>query len=82
MKQKAVRQLMELVSNAYDTDGIVWQYYKYPDKNFGDTLARFVSIECQEVAEGEDNKAAAMLQAMNVAVAQLTRIRDALYNVA
>jgi len=82
MKQKSVRQLMKIVSEAYEIDGTVWSYYKHPDGDFGDTLAKFVSIECQEVAEGEDNKAAAMLRAMDRAVAELTHVRDALYNVA
>jgi hypothetical protein len=82
VKLKTVRSLLKVVSEAYDCDGVVWQYYKYPDEHFGDTLAKFVAIECQEVAEGEDNKAAAMLHAMDNAVAELTRVRDALYNVA
>lgn len=71
---------MKIVSEAYDADGVVWQYYKHPDGNFGDTLAKFVAIECQEVAEGETDKAAAMLHAMDNAVAELTRVRDALFN--
>ena len=72
---------MKIVSDAYP-DGIVWLYHKDPEGNHGDTLAKFVAIECQEVAEGETNKAAAMLHAMDNAVDELTRVRDALYNVA
>lgn len=82
MKQKTVTQLMKIVSEAYDTDGIVWEYYKSPNKDFGDTLAKFVAIECQEVAEGETNKAAAMLHAIGKAIAELLRVEAALYNVA
>jgi hypothetical protein len=82
MKLKTVRSLMQVVSEAYDCDGIVWQYYMFPHRDHGDTLAKFIAIECQEVAEGEDNKAAAMLHAMDNAVAELTRVRDALYTVA
>jgi len=82
MKQKTLNQLMKIVSAAYEDSGIVWQYFKYPDGNFGDTLAKFIAIECREVTEGEDNKAAAMLHAMDNAVAELTRVRDALYNIA
>jgi hypothetical protein len=85
MKQKTLEQLMKIVSDAYDVDdadGIVMLYHKWPNGDHEDTLAKFVAIECQEVAEGEDNKAAAMLHAMDNAVDELTRVRDALYNVA
>ena len=60
----------------------MWQYYKHPEGNFGDTLAEFVATECQEVAAGEDNPAASMLCAMDNALEELTRARDVLYNIA
>jgi len=82
MKLRTVQSLMKVVSEAYDWNEVIWQYYRFPHKDHGDMLAKFIAIECQEVAEGEDNKAAAMLHAMDNAVVELTRVRDALYNIA
>jgi hypothetical protein len=73
---------MRIVSDAYDTDDCVWNYHKHPADDFGDTLAKFIAIECREVSEGEDNKAAAMHHAMERAVKELTRVRNALYDLA
>ena len=73
---------MKIVSDAYDADGVVWQYYKHPNGNFGDTLAKFVAIECQEVAEGEDNPATVMFHAMDNAWDELGRVVADLYNAA
>jgi hypothetical protein len=73
---------MELVDEAYDADGCVLAYFKHPGGEYGDTLARFVALECLDVTLGETNKAAAMVHAMDTAITQLTRVRDALHNVA
>jgi hypothetical protein len=79
MKQKTLNQLMKLVSNAYPDD-VVWLYYKDPDGDYGDTLAKFVAIECREVADRSVYQDfAAIADDMDIADKVLSDLQDKIY---
>ena len=79
MTKKKLDKLMKVVSDAYDADGVVWQYYKHPNGDFGDTLAKFIAIECVEVSLDEPRPRRCVLHAMSRATDGIVRVRNALY---
>lgn len=77
MKKKDLDKLMKIVSDAYDADGVVWQYYKHPNGDFGDTLAKFIAVECVEVSQGSESLGE-INHAMDVAGTQMIHVCTAI----
>lgn len=50
MKTKDLEKMMQVVSDAYECDDTVMNYYRDPTGDYGDTLAKFIAVECKETA--------------------------------
>ena len=74
-------KLARIVSEAYGCDGIVMDYFKNPNGNHGDGLARFIAQEYTETCDGEESYGC-VLAAMRKASEQLQRVANAIDNVA
>ena len=81
MKKKELDHVMRVASDAYEGEDEVWNYYKHPEKDWGDGLARFITQEIRECADGEDSLGS-VAAALTKAVDELTRVRDAVANIA
>ena len=81
MKKKELDHVMRVASDAYDNDDCVWNNYKYPKRDWGDGLAMFIVEEIRECADGEDSLGS-VAAALTKAVDELTRVRDAVANIA
>lgn len=69
--------LMAVASEAYP-DGLVWQYYKEPRKNHGDTLAKFIMLELKETYDpkaSDYHQLCAACQAMGNALSEIEEVR-------
>lgn len=75
--------LITAADEAYDMDGLVWQYYDAPEGNHGDTLAKFIAVELNDTydpgATGQEQLREA-IRAMTSARDQLQAVVDALEN--
>ena len=81
MKKKELDHVMRVASDAYEGEDEVWNYYKHPKKDWGDGLAAFITQEIRESTEGE-HLLGCLMAALDNAVDELTRVRDAVANIA
>jgi len=73
------KDLIKVMSDAYDKDGTVACYYKYPKSNLGDTLAKFIAIEFDDYYKPDER---AEFDCVTELIASLEFAAEQLNNVA